>query len=90
MLNLNMRLSWDFLMSFFLSGHGLLGCFALLVWMVCGWSDVSCWLWIFSTSVLMHNHGNGKVVCMWEDLIEVYKAQVMPGIRPQPNPDKMK
>ena len=32
---------------------------------------------------MMHAHGNRKVVCMWEQLIELSKAKVMPAIRPQ-------
>jgi len=38
-------------------------------------------MFTISTSVMMHNHNNGKVFCMWEQLIEFSKAQLMPGIK---------
>jgi len=34
---------------------------------------------LFFTSVMMYN----PVVCVWEQLIELSKAQVVPGIRPK-------
>ena len=33
----------------------------------------------FFTSIMKHKHGNGKVVCFWEQLIELSKAQILPG-----------
>ena len=35
------------------------------------------------TTVRMPNRGDGKVICMWEQMIELSKARVMPGITPQ-------
>ena len=32
---------------------------------------------------MMHHQGNGNVMWMWEQLIELSKAQVTPGIRPK-------
>jgi len=48
-----------------------------LSWFGCCWKDF-CWQF-----VIMRNHDNREVVNLLEQLTELSKAKVMPGIRPQ-------
>jgi len=60
-------------MSFFLCFLWWFGCFAA--------GMISAGNWHFFISVMMHNHGNWRVVSIWEQLTELSEAQVIPKMR---------
>jgi len=56
----------------------------MLFWVPCCWNDFQWQIWHFSSSVMMRDHGNREVVRMWEQLMELFEAQVIkPAIRTQ-------
>jgi len=69
------------LLSFFLGEKKPITFLSVLVWTLCCRRDFSGKKYF--SSVMMHHYASRKVVAMWEQLIELSKAQVTPGIRPQ-------